>query len=160
MLLKILSYCSQLYSAENSRPPAPHKCNWATVVTITTSLYLGWSKHLQGLSRGLRRKNRPRFGVFPAQGHAAAPRLRPAFATIPPPSKQLTRAKDCAQGGAARAEAWGMNRDETVALFLECEAKRGEARAALTAELPSPAACRSSCPPRSSSCSASRCAIC
>jgi hypothetical protein len=53
------------------------------------------------------------------------PRHRPASATIPPSSKQLIRAI-----AAFIFRGRAMTRDETVALFLECEAKRAEARAA------------------------------
>ncbi len=60
-----------------------------------------------------------------------APMLRRNFATIPPLSKQLFPAiAACIFRAVGRA----MTRDETVALFLECEAKRAEARAAALAE--------------------------
>jgi uncharacterized protein YjbI with pentapeptide repeats len=52
---------------------------------------------------------------------------RRAAATIPPLSKQLIPSNSCID---FRARGPAMTRDETVALFLECEAKRSEARAA------------------------------
>jgi hypothetical protein len=70
-------------------------------------------------------------GVISCRSAHGMTQRRHAAATIPPFSKQLIPAIAVL---IFRARGPAMTRDETVALFLECEAKRGEARAAALAE--------------------------